>query len=328
MKKSYSIFYSWQSDLKFKNNKNLILNSLRKSKKKLEKDGKRIELEINLDRDTKNESGSPSIPEIIFKKISNSDIFICDITIINNSFLNRKLKKRLSPNPNVLIELGYAINLLGWERIICINNLKYNKLEDLPFDIRNHRITTYHSDKNNKNFLNSINFAVNSIINDYDKIIERHNYIRFRKHDYRIHKKLIQICTEEKLYDTLILAVDSNATRASYFKIWNEIRQFYKYSYNHFIDKEIEKKLKIFILKITEFNNICTENFFPNYKDESDFNNTDILYFIKKETYINESIFEAEKRRKIVTDELYVKKKEIKDCYKDYILSLKKKGIL
>lgn len=35
-------------------------------------------------------------------------------------------------NPNVLIELGYASSKLGWDRILCIHNLMYGKIEDLP----------------------------------------------------------------------------------------------------------------------------------------------------------------------------------------------------
>ena len=28
--------------------------------------------------------------------------------------------KRLSPNPTVLTELGFAVGILGWESVICI----------------------------------------------------------------------------------------------------------------------------------------------------------------------------------------------------------------
>ena len=150
MKKTFTIFYSWQSDLEGKSNRNLINSCIEKAIKDLKKNSENdFLLEINLDRDTKNKSGSPSISKTIFDKINITDIFIADVTVINNSIINRALKTRVNPNPNVLIELGYAINKLGWERIICINNLKYGENEILPFDIRGHRITSYNSKQKN-----------------------------------------------------------------------------------------------------------------------------------------------------------------------------------
>ncbi len=47
------------------------------------------------------------------------------------------------PNPNVLIELGYAIKVLGWSKIICLFNSETGNIEDLPFDINHNRVTPY-----------------------------------------------------------------------------------------------------------------------------------------------------------------------------------------
>lgn len=76
--------------------------------------------------------------ESIYKKIEKSKIFIADISIINSESTDRK-----TPNPNVLIELGYAARSLGWEKIICIYNLDYGLINDLPFDLRQRRPLTY-----------------------------------------------------------------------------------------------------------------------------------------------------------------------------------------
>lgn len=57
---------------------------------------------------------------------------------------------KLSPNPNVLIELGYAARVIGWENIICITNLKYGTPQRMPFDIAHHRMTTYSLDNEEK----------------------------------------------------------------------------------------------------------------------------------------------------------------------------------
>ena len=66
-------------------------------------------------------------------------MFVADITPINapqSSF-------RLTPNPNVLFELGYALATgLGRTRIICVVNTAYHMSGDLtklPFDVRGNR---------------------------------------------------------------------------------------------------------------------------------------------------------------------------------------------
>jgi hypothetical protein len=51
--------------------------------------------------------------------------------------------ERPSPNPNVLVELGYALRALGEERVILVMNTAFGKPEALPFDLRRKRITPY-----------------------------------------------------------------------------------------------------------------------------------------------------------------------------------------
>jgi hypothetical protein len=46
-----------------------------------------------------------------------------------------------------LIELGYAAARLGWNKIICIFNAAYGKIEELPFDIKFRRILQYKFDE-------------------------------------------------------------------------------------------------------------------------------------------------------------------------------------
>ena len=104
-----------------------------------------FQLELNIDRDTKYELGTPDISDSIFKKIQRSKIFIADISIINSGSSDRKC-----PNPNVLIELGYAVRVLGWERVFCLYNTDYGSLEDLPFDLRQRRPIQYSLNGKNK----------------------------------------------------------------------------------------------------------------------------------------------------------------------------------
>ena len=111
------IFYSWQSDLPKNQNLNFIETSIKDALKKLRQQ-KNISLDIKLDKATRNLADSPDITESIFTKIGSCNIFVADISIINKKY--DELRK--TPNPNVLVELGYAARSLGWEKIICVYN--------------------------------------------------------------------------------------------------------------------------------------------------------------------------------------------------------------
>jgi hypothetical protein len=134
-----NIFFSWQSDIKAAANRSLIQNALESAVNDLRSDNS-ILVEPVVDRDTLDTPGSPDIVSTIFEKIDNSSIFVADITIINKG-----ANSRLCPNPNVLIELGYAFNKLTNKRIVLVQNTAFGEREDLPFDIRQKRILAYNS---------------------------------------------------------------------------------------------------------------------------------------------------------------------------------------
>ena len=94
---------------------------------------------VTIEQDTRGSNGSADIPHTLFEKIENADIFIGDVSIINSNME----QERKTPNPNVMIELGYAASRLGWDRVISVCNLKFGKCEDSPFDIRHRRIIAY-----------------------------------------------------------------------------------------------------------------------------------------------------------------------------------------
>lgn len=150
-----NIFYSWQSDLPSISNKNYIEKMIKKSISNLEKEDSIIAI---VDRDTKGKTGSPNIFETILSKIDKCKFFICDVSIVSE---NNK------PNPNVLIELGYAIKTLGWDRIICLFNVESGKIEDLPFNINHNRITPYRYDTNNE--INRISSIISNTIKKLHK---------------------------------------------------------------------------------------------------------------------------------------------------------------
>ncbi len=113
---SDTIFYSWQSDLPNRTNRGLIQSALEKATKDIRSD-KNIAIEPVVDRDTLGEPGAPDIAATIFRKIDAAKVFVCDVSCVNKS-----QSGRLFPNPNVLIELGYALKSISSERIILIFN--------------------------------------------------------------------------------------------------------------------------------------------------------------------------------------------------------------
>ncbi|MBE5775574.1 MAG: hypothetical protein E7337_16895 [Clostridiales bacterium] len=136
------IFYSWQNDLQASTHRYYLDKCIQSALTSLEKEA---HVYMEYDRDTMGLMGSPDITESIFSKIDKAVMFVCDISIINSDSSSKK-----TPNPNVLIELGYAASKLGWERIICLFDSESGKIDELPFDLRQKRITPYNPNNPNE----------------------------------------------------------------------------------------------------------------------------------------------------------------------------------
>jgi len=97
---------------------------------------------LAIDKDTKGISGTPPIVDTIFKKIDSACAFVADLT-----FVGKRLNGRPTPNPNVLLEYGWALKSLGHARIITLMNTAYGTPSDetLPFNMKHLRWPiTYH----------------------------------------------------------------------------------------------------------------------------------------------------------------------------------------
>lgn len=166
-----TIFYSWQSDLPNKINRGFIATCLEKAVKAVSESD--LALDFDVDRDTLDVSGSPDIVATIFQKIDNASLFIADITIVTGGEGQRR-----SPNPNVLVELGYAAAQLTWDNIICVNNLAFGKIEELPFDLRSRRIVTYDLPENlqdkssvKQELVSKLTAAIKTIHDDVPRLV-------------------------------------------------------------------------------------------------------------------------------------------------------------
>ena len=99
-----TVFYAWQSDRPGKVNHYLIRDAARDACERITED-KSNDWTLDLDSDTKGVAGMCDIPNVILKKIKKCDIFLGDLTIVGAT--PGEHPKQL-PNPNVVIELGYA----------------------------------------------------------------------------------------------------------------------------------------------------------------------------------------------------------------------------
>lgn len=131
-----TVFYSWQSDLP--ETRGVIRWALDKATKNLSRD-LNLDEPLRVDQDTEGVAGWPDITSALFAKIDQCEVFVADITPINGP----NSDFRITPNPNVLLELGYALGTgFGRTRIICVINTHYlpnGDLRELPFDLRGSR---------------------------------------------------------------------------------------------------------------------------------------------------------------------------------------------
>lgn len=270
------VFYSWQSDLPNKTNRQFIQNCLEKALKKIHEDNLTIS-EYVIESDSRGESGTPELASTLFAKIDQCDIFVADVSIINSSSEYRKVC-----NPNVLIELGYASCKLGWERILCVYNLSFGKIEDLPFDIRHRKPLVYNSE--NK-------YLANSFISQLQSIIE--NHISNKKYFNSI-KKEIDLSLQTILIDLTKILYFEDASR--------------KYGYNlilHFTEDELVTEL--FEKQILGFQ--LFKNNLPHLQEFIGFYNNQVyLNFLndKEKNTLAKIILQFKDLQKIITDrEMY-----------------------
>ena len=139
----YTIFYSWQSDLPSSNTRNLIQDSISAAVKALKNT-----VAVNADRDMKGVYGAPDIVQTILSKIDDCDLFVADVsavTVYQPVDKDGKVigRTKAAPNPNVLFELGYAVQSVGWDNIICVMNEDYTQGGEIPFDIEHNRLTKF-----------------------------------------------------------------------------------------------------------------------------------------------------------------------------------------
>ena len=137
----YKIFLAWQSQNK--TTADFIKLQIRQAVALLGEKGYAINL---IERPTQEDPGAPNINSLIWEQISDSDIFIADLSdVIQNG-------GTIISNNNVMYELGIAEALLGSHRTILLCD-EHTSVDKLAFDINHNRISPIKT-SNNKLFIN------------------------------------------------------------------------------------------------------------------------------------------------------------------------------
>ena len=138
----FKIFYSWQSDLPSNKTRSFIKSCIDEAID-LAQDSETIE--AVRDEATLGVTGSPDIVATLFSKIDECDYFVADVSLC---FTEDGKKQKRSPNPNVMLELGYAAKILTWNRVLCVANTDFG--DDFPFDFNHNRRIGYSLISNNR----------------------------------------------------------------------------------------------------------------------------------------------------------------------------------
>jgi hypothetical protein len=141
------IFWAWQYDLPGKIARHFIRNALETAIAEIiqteeidEPDEAFQEGKLQLDYGRKGLKGSPDLAMEILKKIDGAAVFVGDVTPVGRGARHKTdegVESDGKPlmNPNVAIELGYALKSKGTDHVLMVMNSHYGKRADMPFDL-------------------------------------------------------------------------------------------------------------------------------------------------------------------------------------------------
>jgi hypothetical protein len=138
------VFWSWQSDTPGRIGRHFVRDALNAAIERLketpeieEPTEREARSAMHLDHDRKGIPGSPDLARVILEKIEQSAVFVADVTpVAMTTTQTDETQRKKVINPNVAIELGYALHALGDGAILMVMNEHYGRRADLPFDLQ------------------------------------------------------------------------------------------------------------------------------------------------------------------------------------------------
>lgn len=272
-KNTIRIFYSWQSDLSSQFTKGFFREAIQQAV--TDKETVSPEITIIVDEATSNTAGSPEIPDTILDKLNRCDIFIGDLSIINNN----QNEFRKTPNPNVLFETGYARAILGWSRIIMLFNSAYGDINDLPFDLNKRRITKINCSNKEKR-KEQLGIIRKALFEGIGSIIQKGPIKPFVHSDNKSllkvendNKKVIEIlsCLHLESIDTLFENLPDYVYSPA-FDCWQNLKSVLKKSNFFVYDEMLETLIKDFMKSYDSIMELALSESFPARNPYVDFN--------------------------------------------------------
>jgi hypothetical protein len=136
---SRTVFFSWQSNRSSREGRNLIEKALESAVARIAQDmtvEEALRDGLTVDKDTKDVPGSPPIFQTILRKIDEASVFVADLTICGTCCDGDP-----TPNPNVLIEFGWALKAKGHSQVLTVMNAAHGEpgAASMPFDLASYR---------------------------------------------------------------------------------------------------------------------------------------------------------------------------------------------
>ena len=141
------VFWAWQYDLPGKISRHFIRSALEDAIAQINQIQDIDEPDeffqtglMQLDYGRKDLKGSPDLAIEILKKIDAATVFVGDVTPVGKGQPyktddGKDSDGKLLMNPNVAIELGYALKSLTTENVLMVMNNHYGRRDDMPFDL-------------------------------------------------------------------------------------------------------------------------------------------------------------------------------------------------
>jgi hypothetical protein len=129
--REFVVFFAWQSDRPAKVTRSPIGDALLLVAKNITNDAS-MRTHVRIDSDTQGVLGHVLVIDTILEKIDVCDAFVPDLTFVAVTEDGKHV-----PNPNVLLEYGYA--LYAKTHSIMVMNTAYGLPEKLPFDMGHRR---------------------------------------------------------------------------------------------------------------------------------------------------------------------------------------------
>lgn len=174
--------------------------------------------------------------KLYIKKINQCAVFIADISPV--TFLD---DGKQIPNPNVLLEEGFALRCLGSERIILISN---NDAQGLPFDIAQRRITNINLDLTGPLRM-ALLAAQNVTLNEYQR--------NSLDHDSNVYIKFTEIIGSEHTLLDILSSIHTNLRISKFnYSILDKIIKWHEYGDGKYINSDINVNVVVFTLSISK----------------------------------------------------------------------------